>query len=641
MQPKPSPFFVWSEEYLIPTEPISEDCLYLNIWTSHQSPQKKKPVLVWIYGGGFSSGGSACPIYDGEAFAREDVVFVSINYRVGIFGFFAHSEINKENDGLGSGNFGLLDQIAGLEWVKNNIANFGGDPNNVTIAGQSAGSMSVNCLVASPLAKGLFNKAIGQSGSNFTRGNFNKAQAIDASNKYALSYGKLSLSEMRNIPAEELLKKPIGMRGPYIDGIVLPNHILDIFLQGKENKVTLLTGWNQDEGLSMGAPKGMTAYTDDIKKQYKENGDKLLAFYPGNTNEEAFVSQKNLSRDLVFGMQNFVWSNMTVENGATAFVYRFKRLVPENSDATKYSAFHTGEVPYAYNNLKFVNRPFKQIDYELARRMSSYWINFIKTGNPNGKGLPIWPNYSKDGQSIMIFDDESKAGKLTDADALAFLQLVTKNSQQKLLFGKQVFELHNVTGSIIKLENEEVMKIERDLKALPFDENNLEATVDQPTFAKLVDTDIKNGIIEVKVMSKIMENSPFKEARGFIGIGFRIDSKNHFEGIYLRPANGRAEDQLRRNHAVQYFAYPGYTFSKLRKEANGIYETYADIGLNEWIDIKIEFRDKKAMLYINNQQYPSFIVNKMLGNTISGSIGLWVEVGTVGYFKDLKVRSLE
>ncbi len=428
MQPKPAPFFVWSEEYLIPTEPISEDCLYLNIWTSRHSIQKKKPVLVWIYGGGFSSGGSACPIYDGEAFAREDVVFVSINYRVGVFGFFAHHDINKENDGLGSGNFGLLDQIAALQWVKNNIANFGGDPENVTIAGQSAGSMSVNCLVATPLANGLFKKAIAQSGSNFTRGNFTKEQAIEASDNYASSFGKSTLAEMRKIPAEELMKKNSGMRGPYIDGVVLPDHILDIFLQGKENKVALLTGWNEDEGLSMGKPKDAVAYTADIRAQYKESADKLLAFYPGDLDEKAYASQRNLSRDLVFGMQNFAWSNFAVKNGTKVFVYRFKRLVPENSAATQYSAFHTGEVPFAYNNLKFVNRPFKPSDHALAKTMSGYWINFIKTGNPNGKELPQWPAYSKNGQSIMIFDEISKAGKLSDAAALTYLQsIVTKS----------------------------------------------------------------------------------------------------------------------------------------------------------------------------------------------------------------------
>ncbi|MFN9999425.1 MAG: hypothetical protein ACK52X_07375 [bacterium] len=210
---------------------------------------------------------------------------------------------------------------------------------------------------------------------------------------------------------------------------------------------------------------------------------------------------------------------------------------------------------------------------------------------------------------------------------------------QKVKWENRTLELINTKHQLVKINGKSVLKLERDLIALPFDEKNLESSVDQPTFAKLFDTDIKNGIVEVKMMSKIMENSPFKEAKGFIGIGFRIDNNNHFEGIYLRPANSRAEDQLRRNHTVQYFTYPGYSFSKLRKEAAGVYETYADIGLSEWIDVKIVFRDKKALLYINNQQHPSFIVNKLLGNTGSGSIGLWVDVGTVGYFKDLKVKS--
>ena len=428
MQAKPVPFFVWSEEYLIPTEPISEDCLYLNIWTSNQVTKKKKPVLVWIYGGGFSSGGSACPIYDGEAFAREEVVFVSINYRVGIFGFYAHHEIDKNNDGLGSGNFGILDQIAALQWVKNNIANFGGDPNNVTIAGQSAGSMSVNCLVATPLAKGLFNKAIAESGANFTRGNISKEQAVAASDKFATSFGKSCLDEMRKIPAEELLKKTAEMRGIYVDGIVLPEHVLDIFLQQKENKVTLLTGWNQDEGISMGRPKDAVTYTNDIKAQYKANADRLLTHYPGGNDQEAEQSQRNLSRDMVFGMQNFAWSNLAVENGSTVYVYRFKRLVPEDKEGKKYSAFHTGEVPYAYNNLKFVNRPFTAADHQLAKTMSAYWINFIKTGNPNDGQLSSWPSYTRKDQSIMVFDNETKAGKLVDADALLSLQsVVTKN----------------------------------------------------------------------------------------------------------------------------------------------------------------------------------------------------------------------
>lgn len=218
--------------------------------------------------------------------------------------------------------------------------------------------------------------------------------------------------------------------------------------------------------------------------------------------------------------------------------------------------------------------------------------------------------------------------------------IITTCHSQIFKWENRSFQLVNTKHEIVDIKGKKVLKLERDLASLPFDDKNIESSVDLPTFAKLTNTDIKNGVIEVKVMSKIMENSPFPQARGFIGIGFRISDKNHFEGIYLRPANGRIEDQLRRNHTIQYFAYPGYTFSRLRKEANGIYETYADIGLDEWIDVEIEFIDKKAKLYINNQQYPSFIVNEMLGKTNSGSIGLWVEIGTIGFFKDLKVTPL-
>src|SRR5579863_6920032 len=165
MQLKPFPFIVYTSEFLIPENPIGEDCLYLNVWTGAKSKAEKRPVFVWIYGGGFSSGGSACPIYDGEALAKKGIIFVSINYRVGVFGFFAHPELTKESPDKASGNYGLLDQIAALKWVKKNIAAFGGDPDKVTIAGQSAGSMSVNALVASPLTKGLFKRAIAESGS--------------------------------------------------------------------------------------------------------------------------------------------------------------------------------------------------------------------------------------------------------------------------------------------------------------------------------------------------------------------------------------------------------------------------------------------------------------------------------------------
>jgi hypothetical protein len=212
---------------------------------------------------------------------------------------------------------------------------------------------------------------------------------------------------------------------------------------------------------------------------------------------------------------------------------------------------------------------------------------------------------------------------------------------QKINWEKKKFELVNTKASIVNLGNyTNVLKVERDLVAFPFDEKNLDATVDGPSFVKLSNLNIDNGSIEVKVLSKIMENNPFPAARGFIGLAYRIDQDNkHFDAIYVRPSNGRADDQLRRNHSVQYFSYPNYGFNRLRKEANGVYETYANIGLEEWITMHIVFKDKKARLFLNQQEQPAFLVNEMLGSTKSGSIGLWVEVGTVGYFRDLKITN--
>ena len=209
---------------------------------------------------------------------------------------------------------------------------------------------------------------------------------------------------------------------------------------------------------------------------------------------------------------------------------------------------------------------------------------------------------------------------------------------QKLTLKNHTFALKNVTGTVTKLNGENVLKIERDLKALPFDAKNLEATVDEPTYAKLTNLDFENGIIEVKVLSQIQDPSPFESAQGFIGIAFRItENDSAFESIYLRPKVGRSDNQAFRNHAVQYFAYPDYKFNKLRKEAAGMYETSAPVNINEWITMRIEVNGNKAYLFINDANYSTFVVQTMKGKTTSGSIALWVDIGTIGYFKDLKV----
>lgn len=222
--------------------------------------------------------------------------------------------------------------------------------------------------------------------------------------------------------------------------------------------------------------------------------------------------------------------------------------------------------------------------------------------------------------------------------AIVLLCTMGISNAQTIQWEGKDFEISKVKASVVQLKGEEVIKIERDLEALPFDADNLEATVDEPTFVKLKDVNLENGVVEVKVLSRIQNPSPFKGAQGFIGIAFRVNEDNTaFESIYLRPRVGRAESQFARNHTVQYFAYPDYKFDRLRKESKGEFETYADVGLDEWITMRIEFEGKKAALYINNQKHPSFIVNEMKGNSKSGSIGLWVDIATEGYFKDLRI----
>ena len=427
MQSPPMPFSMWSEEFLIPKDPIGEDCLYLNVWTGTKNPSEKRPVLVWIYGGGFRSGGSACPIYDGEAMARKGIIFVSINYRVGIWGFFAHPGLAA--DGEKSGNFGLLDQIAALQWVKRNITAFGGDPEQVTIAGQSAGSMSVNALVASPLAKGLFNKAIAQSGASFTRGNPSRMEAEAEVTRSLSTLGATTLQELKKISAADLLKKGNGNYRPYIDGHVLPDHIADIFQQGMQNKVSLLTGWNQDEGLMMSPMKNGADYRADIQKRFGEQSRAIFMAYPGDTDEKAAQSQLDMARDMVFGLQNYRWGLMQVMQNLPAYVYRFTRIVPATGEYKKFKAFHTGEVPYAYNNLKFVQRPWEPADHLLAEMMSDYWVNFIKTGNPNGKGLPTWPLFNEKEKTTFYFDVNSVAAPMKDFQLLETLYGVLNPGQ--------------------------------------------------------------------------------------------------------------------------------------------------------------------------------------------------------------------
>jgi para-nitrobenzyl esterase len=422
MQNKPVPFGVYTKEFLIPEEPISEDCLYLNVWAKN-NVSVKKPVFVWIYGGGFTSGGTAVPIYDGDAMAKKGIIFVSINYRVGVFGFLAHPELTSESPDKASGNYALLDQIAALKWVKKNIAKFGGDPDNVTIAGQSAGSMSVNCLIASPAAKGLFNKAIAESGSLMVSNPMIKSLTLqDAEQqgvKLAASVHANTIDELRKVPAADLLKIPGGY-SPIVDGYVLPEPVSQIFAKGKENSVPLLTGWNADEGFVFSFKK-KGEFIQEAKEKYGKDAEQFLKYFPANTDEEAAHSQTKLSRDMIFAISGYKWAGIQSERKAPVYVYYFQHKLPATPEYEKYGAFHTGEVAYAMDNLKFLNRPWKAGDKILASQISAYWVNFITNGNPNGKNLPVWPKYNKSMGQAIVFDNVAQHKRLPDKEELDFM----------------------------------------------------------------------------------------------------------------------------------------------------------------------------------------------------------------------------
>jgi para-nitrobenzyl esterase len=419
MQAKPVPFIVYTPEFLIPEKPISEDCLYLNVWTS-ASKGEKKPVFVWIYGGGFTSGGTAVPIYDGEAMAKKGIIFVSINYRVGVFGFLAHPDLSREASYNSSGNYGLLDQIAALQWIKKNIAVFGGDPDNVTIDGQSAGSMSVNCLIASPVAKGLFNKGIAESGSFFIM----KSKTLKEAEKQGLNLASAvhaeSLEDLRKVPADQLMKFP-AQYGPIVDGYVLPHSVPEIFAEGKENNVPVIIGWNADESFINGF-KNKDSFQKEAKEKYGKDADEFLKYFPANTEEEAARSQVILSRNMIFALSGYEWAGIESSRGKSpVYVYYFARKLPATAEFVKYGAFHTGEVAYVMDNLKFLNRPWETIDFQLADLMSNYWINFISNSNPNSKDLPDWPVYNTKTYQAMVFDKHSGKQTLPDIDGLEFM----------------------------------------------------------------------------------------------------------------------------------------------------------------------------------------------------------------------------
>lgn len=432
----------WTYEFMAHNE-VGEDCLYLNVWTAAKSASERRPVYLYLYGGGFNEGSAAVPVYDGDAMAQKGLVVVTINYRVGVLGFLAHPDLTKEADSHTSGNYGLLDQIAALKWIHGNIAGFGGDPNRVTVAGQSAGGMSVHYLTVSPLAKGLFVRAVVESGGSTIGGAGialnpkSLADAEAAGKRFADAKGASSIKDLRAMSWAELTK-PVANAGesgrgggglafsPILDEYALTGVPFDIIAQGKQNDVAVLTGQNAGElnGLvATGAPVTLASYTAQVNRRYAENAGEFLKLYPATNDVEATAAQTASSRDQAL-VAMYLWAKARAKTSKTrVYEYLWDHSLP-GPDAARFGAFHTSEVPYVLNTLYTSDRPFAPADGKIAGMMSSYWANFAAMGDPNGKGLPRWDAVGDKPEVMELGDRNEMVGAAGSTEKFRFFEKV-------------------------------------------------------------------------------------------------------------------------------------------------------------------------------------------------------------------------
>jgi len=390
---------------------VGEDCLTLNVWTPAKTPAEKLPVMVWIYGGGFQGGTASLPLYDGAGFAKRGVVFVSINYRTGAIGMLAHPELSKEEGGR-SGNYGLMDILWALKWVRANIAQFGGDDHNVTIFGQSGGAEAVGMLSYTPAAKGLYDKAISESGGNMkpyhrweTDYSLNQMRLPDAEQhgvEYLDKLGVKTIAEARALPADVVTAKMPEAHGPFwpdFDGLIQPgDNPVYMFENGLFNDVPILVGTNSDDGGGSAQPSTPEKFDAWAHTTFGGGADAILAAYPHATNEEASRSSDNIFRDNEYAWSTYQWARLQAEKGkAPVYTYYFDRKTARTPNGAR----HGAEVGLV------LGRATTPEDKALSDQLMSYWINFAKTGNPNGAGLPLWPRFTAKDQRYMGLGDKT------------------------------------------------------------------------------------------------------------------------------------------------------------------------------------------------------------------------------------------
>jgi para-nitrobenzyl esterase len=393
---------------------VSEDCLYLNIWTPASSAHEHLPVIVWIYGGGYINGSSSMPLYWGDKLAHKGIIVVTIAYRLGPLGFLAYPELTRESPHHSSGNYGLMDQIAALEWVQRNIAAFGGDPKNVTIAGQSSGSMSVSMLMASPRAKGLFQRAIGESGGLFEplqlAPKYLLANAEQDGEKYAASLGATSLQQLRQLPAARLTGNADGIVHSVIEPYVLPLSPYEAFAAGQQNDVPLLIGSNAEEARAIVDVLHVTAATfnSDLERSDGQLPPALVAAYPYTTDAQAKQARLDFERDLRFGWDMWAWARLQASTGkSSVYYYSFRQQPPFPADSiyAGWGASHYAELWYVFDHLNQEPWRWTAADQKVAEDMSTYWVNFAKSGDPNGPGLLTWPVFTNADSKVLSIGD--------------------------------------------------------------------------------------------------------------------------------------------------------------------------------------------------------------------------------------------
>jgi len=392
--------------YATAPQPTSEDCLYLNVWAPNVI-RRKHPVMMWIHGGAWTRGSGSTPTYDGIAFAKKGVILVTTNYRLGVFGFLAHPGLTAESHDHSSGNYAILDHIAALKWVHDNIAQFGGDPDNITIFGESAGSWSVNVVQATPLAKGMFQQAIGESGGQFGRipklADYEKAGVA-----LATSLGAQSIDALRAVPAEKLAAVQAFRSTVNVDGYVLPDDVRTIFAQKKHSNVPVVVGSNANEWTTLSSPaqfpKTVADYEKYLATQFGDNAKAVEAAYPAKSDADVADAMLGIGRDRTFTLEMRTWARMVTAGGSKAFLYQFSH-VPPSPRAKEWGAYHASEISYVFGNLRNPTFKYTDVDRNLSEQMGAYWVKFAGFGDPNSKGLPTWTAYDPQNEPYLDFGD--------------------------------------------------------------------------------------------------------------------------------------------------------------------------------------------------------------------------------------------